>query len=55
MARLALIFLATAAIAALLGFTGMIGAASGVAQILFAAFFFLALALLIFNHSLPNN
>ncbi|NNE57267.1 MAG: DUF1328 domain-containing protein [Hellea sp.] len=47
MLRYALIFLAVAIVAALLGFGGIAGAASGIAQILFYAFIvFFAIALI---------
>ncbi len=55
MVRWAMIFLALAGLAAILGFSGLAGAASTLMQVLFAAFFFAALATLVLRHSLPNS
>ncbi|MBZ0302802.1 MAG: DUF1328 domain-containing protein [Anaerolineae bacterium] len=49
------IFFGLAILAAVVGFTGIAGAASPIALVLFATFFFLALAVLIVNHGLPNS
>ncbi|MBZ0302804.1 MAG: DUF1328 domain-containing protein [Anaerolineae bacterium] len=55
MARWSGIFFGLAILAAVVGFTGIAGAASPIALVLFATFFFLALAVLIVNHGLPNT